>query len=143
MKRSRMFVGALLAEGVAMLVTAGPARGGEKYSANALTSDGSTLSMSKFWSSQSGRTGAFPGKLVCLGCDLKPSRGAMAQCKTEGHRHALSMENDSMIHPLLAGTEQVLKQIDSGELQGKEVVVHGKYYPSTSAILADRIAEAR
>ena len=143
MKRSRMFVGALLAVGVATLISAGVARGEEKHSADAATSEGSTLSMSKFWASETGRTGDFPGRFVCLRCDLKPGPGAMAQCEKEGHRHALSMESDSMIHPLLAGTEQVLKQINSGELHGKQVVVHGKYYPSTGAILADRISEAK
>ena len=79
------------------------------------------------------------GKLVCLRCDLKPGPGAMSQCEKEGHRHALSMDSDSMIHPLLAGTEDALKQINSGELHGKQVTVHGKHYPGSGAILVDSI----
>ena len=86
------------------------------------------------------RTGDFPGKLVCLRCDLKPGPDAMAQCEKEGHRHALSMDRDAMIHPLIAGSEPVLKQINSAELHGKDVVVHGKYYPATGIIFVDRIS---
>ncbi len=66
----------------------------------------------------------------------------MAQCEKEGHHHALSMDSYSMVHPLLAGTDDVLKQINSGELHGKEVAVHGRYYPSTGVIFVDRISLA-
>ncbi len=143
MKRNNRFVGAVVAVAVAMLTVGGVARGDEKRSAQAASSEGSTLSMSKFYGGSSARTGDFPGKLVCLRCDLKPGPGAMAQCEKEGHRHALAMDSDGMIHPLLPGTEKVLKQINSGELHGKEVTVHGKYYPATGAILVDRISAAK
>ena len=76
------------------------------------------------------RIGDYPGKLVCLRCDLKPGPGAMTQCEKAGHHHALAMDSDGMIHPLLPGTEKVLKQINAGEWHGKEVTVHGKYYPA-------------
>ncbi|MFQ5666891.1 MAG: hypothetical protein ACE5I7_10730 [Candidatus Binatia bacterium] len=81
----------------------------------------------------------YTGKLVCLQCDLTPGPGAMKQCEKKGHHHALSMDGNTMIHPLLAGTEAVLKQINSGKLHDKKVTVHGKYYPTTGFILVDRI----
>ncbi len=130
---------AVAAVALLALGTGSPVRGDEQHSAREPSSEGSTLSMNKFWSSETGRVGNYPGKLVCLRCDLKPGPGMMAQCQKEGHRHALSMEADSMIHPLLPGTEEVLRQINSGELHGEEVSVHGKYYPSTAAILVDRV----
>lgn len=102
-----------------------------------------TQSMARFYSGESHRVGDFPGTLVCLRCDLKPGPGAMSQCEKEGHRHALSMESDGMVHPLLAATPEVLDQINSGALHGKMVTVHGKYYPSTGAILVDRIAPGK
>jgi|SRR5581483_12078720 len=101
---------------------------------------GDTQSMARFYTGVLVKTGDFPGKLVCLRCDLKPGPGAMAQCEKEGHRHALSMDTDSMIHPLLAGNEDVLKQINSGELHDKRVTVHGVYYPATGAIFVDRVS---
>ena len=140
MKRSQRLIGAALAA-VALAILSGAAWGEEKHSTAEAPKGGSILSMARFYSGASVRVGDFPGKLVCLRCDLQPAPGAMAQCEKEGHRHALSM--DGMIHPLLAGTEKVLKQINSGELHGKQVTVHGNYYPATGAILVDRIAVAK
>jgi len=67
----------------------------------------------------------------------------MEQCKKEGHRHALSMDDGSMIHPLLAGNKEVLEQINSDELHGKEVTVRGKYFPSTGWIFVNQVTPAR
>jgi len=44
-----------------------------------------------------------------------------------------------MLHPLLAGTEEVEKQINSNELHGKHVLVRGNYYPTTGYILVEKI----
>ncbi len=102
---------------------------------------GETLSMSKFYTGIiPGEVGTFPGKLVCLGCDLVHGAGAAAGCKTLGHRHALSMDDGMMIHPLVAGTEEVLQQINSGELHGKKVKTSGIHYPSTGVIFVNQIA---
>ena len=103
---------------------------------------GQTLAMSKFYSGPLVKIGTFPGKLVCLRCDLAPSPGSAEQCKEEGHKHALSMEDGSMIHPLLASDEKVLEQINSPELHHEQVKVEGKHYVSTGAILAGRITPA-
>jgi hypothetical protein len=101
---------------------------------------GDVLSMAQFYTGSVGNVGDFRGTLVCLRCDLKPGPGAMEQCEKEGHRHALSMTTDSMIHPLLAENEKLLTQINSGELHGKQVSMHGVYYPATGAILIDRVS---
>jgi len=85
------------------------------------------------------RLGDYRGKLVCLRCDLAPGPEHMETCRKEGHRHALSMDGGSMIHPLLAGTPEALAQINSTELHGKEVTVHGKFYPATGMIFVDRV----
>ncbi|MFI5396011.1 MAG: hypothetical protein ACHQ9S_10800 [Candidatus Binatia bacterium] len=142
MKRNQRLAGAILSAALAVFVTAGIARSEEKHSA-APQEGGSTLSMARFYGGAGARIGDYPGKLVCLRCDLKGGPEAMAQCEKAGHRHALAMESDGMVHPLLPGTEKVLKQINSGELHGKEVTVHGMYYPATGAILVDRIAEKK
>jgi hypothetical protein len=82
--------------------------------------------------------GTFPGKLVCLSCDLG-GPGGKEQCGKVGHRHALMSENGSMLHPLIPGTEEILARINSNDLHGKNVKVHGKYYPALGSILVDKI----
>jgi hypothetical protein len=84
------------------------------------------------------KVGTFPGKLVCLSCDLG-SPGAKHQCGAVGHRHALAAEDGAMVHPLIPGTKEVLAQINSDELHGKKVRVHGKYYPALGAILVEQV----
>ncbi len=142
MKPTRQFVVTAVAA-VALMIVGSSAQGEEKHSTKAPASSGSVLSMARFYGGASARIGDFPGKLVCLRCDIQPGPNAMAQCENKGHLHALSMQEDGMIHPLLPGTESVLKQINSGELHGKQVIVHGKYYPATGLILVDRITPAK
>lgn len=43
------------------------------------------------------------------------------------------------LFPLIAGTEETTKQINSDELHGKQVVVTGKYYATTGFISVDKI----
>ena len=136
-----ILVATILASGI---IASSRTQGAEQHSAApAAPSGGSSSSMVPFYAGRGPNIGTFSGKLVCLRCDLQPGPGAMSQCAKEGHRHALSMDSDKMIHPLLAGTEEVLAQINSGELHGKNVAVHGKYYASTGAILVDRIEETK
>lgn len=104
-----------------------------------LPGQGAGLSMTKFYTGDHAKVGTYPGELVCLRCDLGNDPDAMKQCAAEGHRHALSMDGGAMIHPLLPAHEEVADQINSAELHGDEVEVHGNYYPSTGAILVDQI----
>lgn len=135
--RSTTFAAVLLA---ALCAAGGPSFGQEEHTAPGPTAGGGSEMWSRFYSGSLIRTGAFPGKLVCLRCDLKPGPEAMKLCREKGHRHALSMEGGWMVHPLLAGTKEVADRINSAELHDKEVVVHGKYYDS-GAILVGSIEE--
>ena len=135
-------VQAWLALGMVALLTIAPARAADEHTPQPPAVN-DTLPMVRFYAGSLVKVGDFPGKLVCLRCDLKPGPEAMAQCEREGHRHALAMETDSMVHPLLAGSEEVLKQINSGALHGKRVTVHGKYYSATGAIFVDRISSEK
>lgn len=103
---------------------------------------GDQMSMSRFYTGPVSRIGTFKGKLMCLRCDLAHAPDGAAQCQKEGHKHALSMDDGSMIHPLLAGTDEMLKRINSSELHDKSVIVTGKYYPSTGAILVSSVTLA-
>lgn len=132
--RGRSAVAAMMFAAGLVIVAAGTARGGDDHSVPYARPESSTSGMFEFYAGSIVRVGEFPGKLVCLRCDLMPGPEAMKRCEKEGHRHALSMEGDSMIHPLLAVSKDVLEQINSGELHGKEVVV---------MIAVDRIAEPK
>ncbi|MEO8605337.1 MAG: hypothetical protein ABI629_22400 [bacterium] len=103
---------------------------------------GHELSMSRFFSGPVSDIGTFNGKLACLRCDLAHGPDGAAQCQKEGHRHALSMQDGSMIHPLLPGTDEMRNQINSNELHDKTVIVTGRYYPITGAILVSSISLA-
>ena len=100
---------------------------------------GSTLAFSKFYAGPLGHQGQFRGKLLCLCCDLMPDTGKAKTCDAHGHHHVLAVEEDGTLHPLLAGTEEVTKQINSNELHGKQVVVSGNYYPATGLIFVDKV----
>ncbi len=133
-------VGVLCAVSLSLLLATGTVYAAEQHSAeHGSTGSGSSM-VTSYVGPISGRIGDFAGTLVCLRCDIKPAPGAMKECEKAGHRHALSMEGGSMIHPLLAGTKELLDQINSGELHGKKVTVHGKHYRSTDMILVDRVA---
>jgi len=144
MKRSRIVLGILTgALALGALARIQGAWGDEGHTADA-PREGSSSSMIRTYAGpMKAHIGEFTGKLVCLRCDLKPSAEATSQCAKEGHRHALSMDSGSMIHPLLAGTDDVLKEINSDALHDKQVTVHGKHYPSTGVILVDSIAAAK
>lgn len=131
----------MVAASALLLAVSARSSGAESHTGEPSGGGSVPSSMTKFYGGSLVRVGEFPGKLVCLRCDLKGGPEAMAQCQKEGHRHALSMDSDGMIHPLLPATEVILEQINSGALHGKTVTVHGKYYVATGAILVDQITE--
>jgi hypothetical protein len=100
---------------------------------------GSNLELRKFYTGPIGHQGQFRGKLLCLCCDLTPDTGKAKTCDAQGHHHVLAIDEDGSLHPLLAGTAEVTKQINSNELHGKQVVVSGNYYPSTGVIFVSKI----
>ena len=125
---------------VLAFASAGPVPAGETGHQTDRPREGSTLSMSQFYTGSMEQTGSFPGKLICLRCDVSPSDHASAACKEDGHRHALSMKG-GMVHPLLPGTEEIAERINSNELHGKEVRVSGKHYPSIGFIFVSSIEQ--
>lgn len=102
----------------------------------------SGLSLSQFYTGPIAGIGTFRGKLVCLCCDLGQEARAAAECDKNGHHHALSVDGDAMIHPLITGGELAAKQVNSDDLRGKEVLVTGKYYPSVGFIFVESIRAA-
>jgi hypothetical protein len=100
---------------------------------------GSGPEFQKFYSGPLGHTGQFRGKLLCLCCDLMPASGKAKSCDKNGHQSVLSIEEDGSLHPLVAGTAEVTKQMNSDALHGKQVVVSGNYYPSTGLIFVNKI----
>src|SRR5262249_3727216 len=95
---------AIAAAAVAMLATAGVARGAEKKP-SAPGHEASIQATARFFTGSSSKIGEFPGKLVCLRCDVNPSSDAKSQCVKEGHRHALQIDADPLLHPLLGASE--------------------------------------
>jgi hypothetical protein len=84
-----------------------------------------------------GSTGKFPGTLLCLrtGRQFIPVR--IDRCAKKDHLYALSTQDGSMIHPLLAADPQTLEKLP--KLVGKKVVVDGKYYESVGVLVAGNI----
>ena len=99
----------------------------------------SSLDIHSFYSGPVGHVGKFRGKLLCLCCDLTPDAGKPKNCDKNGHQSVLSLEDDGSLHPLVAGTAEVTKQMNSDALHGKQVVVSGNYYPSTGLIFVNKI----
>ncbi len=100
---------------------------------------GSNPELLTFYSGGLGHVGRFRGKLLCLCCDLMPDKEKAKSCDRNNHQAVLSVAEDGSLHPLIAGTAEVTKQINSDALHGKQVVVSGKYYPSTGLIFVGSI----
>jgi hypothetical protein len=127
------------AAGLIVLVAASPARGTERQhqAPHAISPFGHALQMSTFYTEDMGSIGEFPGTVLCLhtGREFLPT--PVDQCAQKDHVYALSMQDGSMVHPLLAGDPQALKKLP--QLVGKKVVADGKYYESIGMILAGNI----
>ena len=123
-----LFVGIILIAGTVGLAAAQPA--GEL--ADPLTN-------SRFYTGSSGTQGVFPGKLICLRCDLRPSEASKAQCAKDGHKYALEIDGDPTIHPLLPGDAAALKQLNAAA-HGSEVLVTGTLFPNLGFILVGSVA---
>jgi hypothetical protein len=137
----QLYTSKLAVTAVLLLAAAWPAAADDANPArpNPAASD---LSISRFYSGAVTQVGTFPGKLVCLRCDLAPGPGAAKACATSGHRHALAAANGSAIYPLVTGDKAVLDRINSNELHDKNVVVKGILYPSTGIIFVYSVTPA-
>jgi len=97
------------------------------------------LTDARFYTGSAGTQGVFPGKLVCLRCDLHPSDAAKAQCAKAGHQYALEIAGDPTIHPLLPGDAAALKQLNAAP-HGAQVSVTGMLFPNLGTILVSSVA---
>jgi len=80
--------------------------------------------------------GEFRGTLVRLSCASNANADSSARGEQSLHDYGLMVQGDDAIHPFLAGTRQVRRELVSVGLEGTEVAVQGKYYPSTGMIFA-------
>lgn len=81
----------------------------------------------------------FPGRLVCLRCDTMPTPENVEVCRKEGHRHALAMEGDTMVHPLIFTSEDLFTRVNAQDWNRKKVQVWGRYYADTGFIVVGDI----
>lgn len=95
--------------------------------------------MARYYSGPSAEVGLFPGKITCVKVGEVRTAAGAKNCGKEGYIYVLSMEEGDMLHPLLAGTEEVFQQLESRKLDQERVVVHGNFYPSNGTLLADKI----
>jgi hypothetical protein len=125
--------------GVLTLMTASPARAisPQRQAVKALSPFGHAMQMSTFYVGDVGSTGKFPGTLVCLHTGRQFIPAPADQCVKKDHVYVLSMQDGSMVHPLLAGDPQTLEKLP--QLVGKKVVVDGKYYESVGVVVAGNI----
>ena len=139
MKTLRHFTTLGVGAGLLTLVAANPAlaTSPQQPAAKALSPFGHAMQMSTFYTGEVGSTGEFPGTLLCLHTGREFIPAPVDQCAKKDHVYVLSMQDGSMVHPLLAGDRQTLKELP--QLVGKKVVVDGKYYESIGMIVAGNI----
>jgi hypothetical protein len=63
-------------------------------------------------------------------------------CKNEGHRHALAMEGDAMMHPLIFTSGDLFTKVNAQDWHRKKVQVWGRYYADTGFIVVGDIQAA-
>ncbi|HEY8516751.1 MAG TPA: hypothetical protein VIS07_14680 [Candidatus Binatia bacterium] len=96
---------------------------------------GENHQMYQFYSGNTpGDTGSFDGKIVCLRSDRKFATAPSEECGDKNRIYALDLEDVDLTQPLLAGSEQVERQLRDN--LGRDVTVQGRYYESTGMILA-------
>jgi hypothetical protein len=139
MKTPRAFTALAVGTGLLTLVAASAAPGAspQHRTAKALSPFGHAMQMSTFYVGDVGTTGEFPGRLLCLHTGRQFIPAPVDQCAKKDHVYVLSMQDGSMVHPLLAGDPQTLEKLP--RLVGKKVVVDGKYYESVGMVVAGNI----
>jgi hypothetical protein len=98
--------------------------------------------MGQYYLGRHQKTGIFPGRLVCLRCDTMPTSENVDVCKNEGHRHALAMEGDAMMHPLIFTSGDLFTKVNAQDWHRKKVQVWGRYYADTGFIVVGDIQAA-
>lgn len=77
------------------------------------------------------------GTLICLGCDLKKSHDAEADCMNFGHKHGLKT-SDGKVFTFLENRKS--NDLISGKMHsGKKVNIHGRILKGTHIIEVDKV----
>ena len=103
---------------------------------------GASSEMGQYYLGRHYKNGIFPGRLVCLRCDSMPTPENVEVCRKEGHRHALAMEGDTMVHPLIFTNEDLFTKVNAHDWYRKKVQVWGRYYADTGFIVVGDIQAA-
>jgi hypothetical protein len=74
----------------------------------------------------------FDGKIVCMGCDLKKTRGANADCSQYGCNHALKTSDGKYIS--LMKNKYSKDLMGSEKYAGKNISVTGAYYADANTV---------
>jgi hypothetical protein len=100
---------------------------------------GAGSKMEQYYLGRHYKNAVFPGRLVCLRCDTMPTPENVEVCRREGHRHALAMEGDTMVHPLLFTSEDLFTKVNAQDWHRQKVRVWGRYYADTGFIVVGDI----
>jgi hypothetical protein len=100
---------------------------------------GAGSEMGQYYLGRHYKNAVFPGRLVCLRCDTMPTPENVEVCRKEGHRHALAMEGDTMVHPLIFTSEDLFAKVNAHDWYRKKVRVWGRYYADTGFIVVGNI----
>jgi hypothetical protein len=103
---------------------------------------GGSSEMGQYYLGRHYKYAMFPGRLVCLRCDTMPTPENVEVCRKEGHRHALAMEGDTMVHPLIFTSEDLFTKVNAHDWYRKKVQVWGRYYADTGFIVVGDIQAA-
>lgn len=100
---------------------------------------GASSEMGQYYLGRHYKYAVFPGRLVCLRCDTVPTAENVAVCRKEGHRHALAMEGDTMVHPLIFTSKDLFTKVNAHDWYRKKVRIWGRYYADTGFIVVGDI----
>jgi hypothetical protein len=98
--------------------------------------------VAQYYTNKTDDMGNFPGKLVCAYDNVRAIPASTEECSGDHRVYALQMDNGKVTHPLIADTNQMVDRIWFGDLRNQQVVVVGKYYPTTGEILVENIRPA-
>jgi hypothetical protein len=98
--------------------------------------------IAQFYMNKAEHMGQFPGKLICAYDNVRAIPASTEDCSGDHRVYALQMDNGKVTHPLIADTNQMVDRIWFADLRNTNVVVAGKYYPTTGEILVENIRPA-
>jgi hypothetical protein len=135
--KSRWLVKTVFVAGTSLLLAV-PALAAESFVNYPPGANGpNDTAMSFYYFGSEGDIGQFPGTVVQMSCTARPAPDAEREC-VDGFRPAL-LTPEAGIHPLIPGTKRAAAQLKSAYEQGKNVLIFGRLYTNSGAILAGDI----